>query len=134
MKTTYLNDQNIKVGFIISSCGRWVDCFKNNDRNIINSFLTFGKNATNSKPNLTTMYSKKEIAIQQRFAVLFRKQKLILNECDNINLSELDLKYFEEHTGKEPLYVPNFLDHLNSLTKNRESTSSIYKKLLNNLN
>lgn len=131
MKTTYINNDNIECGFIVSNCGRFVDCFKGSESNIINSFFTFGRHITNqSRPNLTAEYTKNEIALQQRFAVLFRNQKLVLNKCDKLSLSSVDLKHFEIHKGKNSYYIPNFLDHLNTLTKDRQKTIEIYKQLL----
>ena len=41
MITTYINNDDVKCGFIVSNCGRWVDCFKGSESNIINSFLSF---------------------------------------------------------------------------------------------
>lgn len=130
MKTTYINNEGIKCGFNISNCGRWVDCFKGNEGDIINSFFTFGRGTTNSRPNIIPQYSKKEIALQQRFAVLFRGQKLVLSECDKLILSISDLEHFEQHKGKNHYYTNNFLDHLNTLTKDREKTIRIYRQLL----
>lgn len=132
MKTTYINDNGIKCGFIISNCGRWVDCFKGNETNIINSFFTFGRHITNqSRPNITPQYTKTEIALQQRFGVLFRGQKLVINECDKLTLSNDDLKHFENHKNNNNYYSLNFLDHLNTLAKDRDKTIEIYKILLN---
>lgn len=131
MKTTYINNEGIKCGFVISKCGRWVDCFKENESNIINSFFTFGRHITNqTRPNITPQYTKNEIALQQRFAVLYRNQKLVLNECDKLNLSYGDLKHFEVYKGKNNFYITNFLDHLNTLTKDRDLTAFIYNQLL----
>ena len=131
MKTTYINNDGIKCGFIISSCGRWVDCFKGSESNIVNSFFTFGRHITNmSRPNLTPRYTKNEIVLQQRFAVLFRGQKFVLNECDKISLSKQDLKHFETY-GQKNQYVTNFIDHLNTLTKDRQKTAEIYQQLIN---
>ena len=130
MRTTYINNEGIKCGFIVSNCGRWVDCFKGSESNIINSFFTFGRHITNqSRPNLTPQFTKNEIALQQRFGILFRGQKLVINECNKINLSELDLKHFETY-GQKNQYITNFIDHLNTLTKDRQKTAEIYKKLL----
>ena len=129
MKTTYINNEGIKCGFVISKCGRWVDCFKENESNIINSFFTFGRGTSHSQNN-TPSFTKNEIALQQRFAVLYRKQKLVLNECDKLNLSYGDLKHFEVYKGKNNFYITNFLDHLNTLTKDRDLTAFIYNQLL----
>ena len=130
MRTTYINNEGIKCGFIVSNCGRWVDCFKGSESNIINSFFTFGRHITNqSRPNLTPQFTKNEIVLQQRFSILFRGQKLVINECNKIDLSELDLKRFETY-GQKNQYIPIFIDHLNTLTKDRQKTAEIYKKLL----
>lgn len=127
MKTTYINNEGIECGFIISNCGRWVDCFKETEKNIINSFFTFGRNGSGqSRPKITPIFTKKEIALQQRFAILFRGQKLVLNKCSELKLSSQDLedfKNFEYHST-------NFLDHLNTLTKDRYKTIDIYTQLL----
>ena len=129
MKTTYINDKGIKCGFIISSCGRWVDCFRGNESNIINSFFTFGRDGSSiSRPNIIPQYNKTEIALQQRFGVLFRGQKLVVNECDSLNMSEKDLEHFKNFNKNT--YVTNFIDHLNTLVKNRDKTIVFFKELL----
>ena len=130
MRTTYINDKGIKCGFIISDCGRWVDCFLGNESNIINSFFTFGRDGSSiSRPNITPQYNKTEIALQQRFGVLFRGQKLVVNECDSLNISEEDLERFQGFSNKKT-YYSNFIDHLNTLVKDRDKTVVFYKELL----
>ena len=127
MKTTYINDKGIKCGFIISSCGRWVDCFRGNESNIINSFFTFGRDgSTISRPNITPQYNKTEIAIQQRFGVLFRGQKLVVNECDSLSISEKDLERFQGFSNKNS----RFIDHLDKFVKDRDKTILFYKELI----
>jgi hypothetical protein len=128
MKTTYINNEGVKCGFIISGCGRWVDCFRENESAIINGFFTFGRHITNqSKPNLTPQFSKNEIALQQRFGVLFRGQKLVVNECDKLSLSRYDL---DSYAGLKNKYATNFLNHLETLTKDRQKTIDLYSQLL----
>ena len=133
MKTTYINNEGIKCGFIVSNCGRWVDCFKENESNIINSFFTFGRGTSHSQNN-TPRFTKNEIALQQRFGVIFRGQKFVLNKCDKLVLSREDLAHFERYRGKNNknnLYRQNFLDHLTDYcTKDRKLTINIYKQLL----
>lgn len=129
MKTTYINNEGIKCGFIISKCGNWVDCFKENENNIINSFFTHGRGTSHSQNNKPE-YTEKEIALQQRFAVLFRGQKLVLNECSKLNLSIQDLAHFEKYHGANTYYISNFLDILNTLTKDKEKTIQLYTQLL----
>lgn len=127
MKTTYINDKGIKCGFIISSCGRWVDCFRGNESNIINSFFTFGRDGSSiSRPNITPQYNKTEIAIQQRFGVLFRGQKLVVNECDSLSISEKDLERFQGFSNKNS----RFIDHLDKFVKDRDKTILFYKELI----
>jgi len=127
MKTTYVNNEGIKVGFIVSNCGRWVDCFKENESNIINSFFTFGRHITNqSRPNLTPQFTKNEIVLQQRFGILFRGQKLVVNECDKLNLSKFDLDCYIKLK-----YHNTFLSFLtNQLTKDKQKTIDLYTQLL----
>jgi len=127
MKTTYINNEGIKVGFIVSNCGRWVDCFKENESNIINSFFTFGRHITNqSRPNLTPQFTKNEIVLQQRFGILFRGQKLVVNECDKLNLSKFDLDCYIKLK-----YRNTFLFFLtDNLTKDKQKTIDLYKQLL----
>ena len=109
---------------------RWVDCFLGNESNIINSFFTFGRNGSSiSRPNITPQYNKTEIALQQRFGVLFRGQKLVVNECDSLNISEEDLERFQGFSNKKT-YYSNFIDHLNTLVKDRDKTVVFYKELL----
>jgi hypothetical protein len=112
MKTTYINNEGIKVGFIISKCGRWVDCFKGTESNIINSFFTFGRGTSHSQNNTPT-FTKNEIALQQRFGVLARGQKLVISECDKLNLSREDLEHFKRYRGKlnNNMYFRNYLDY-----------------------
>lgn len=134
MKTTYINNQGIKCGFIISKCGRWVDCFKGSESNIIDSFFTFGRHTTNtSKPNLTVLFSKTEIALQQRFGVLMRGQTLVASKCDKVTISKRELEHFKKHKVGSNIYIPNFLDFLNTQSRlnNREKTAKICEKLLN---
>lgn len=127
MKTTYINDKGIKCGFIISDCGRWVDCFRGNESNIINSFFTFGRDGSSiSRPNITPQYNKTEIAIQQRFGVLFRGQKLVVNECDSLSISEKDLERFQGFSNKNS----RFIDHLDKFVKDRDKTILFYKELI----
>ena len=127
MRTTYINDKGIKCGFIISKCGRWVDCFRGNESNIINSFFTFGRDgSTISRPNITPQYNKTEIAIQQRFGVLFRGQKLVVNECDSLSISEKDLERFQGFSNKNS----RFIDHLDKFVKDRDKTILFYKELI----
>ena len=127
MKTTYINNDGIKFGFIVSNCGRWVDCFKGSESNIINSFFTFGRHITNqSRPNLTTQFTKNEIVLQQRFSILFRGQKLVVNECDKLNLSKFDLNCYIKLK-----YHNTFLSFLtDSLTKDKQKTIELYTQLL----
>lgn len=134
MKTTYINNDGKKCGFIVSKCGRWVDCFKGDESNIINSFFTFGHNgSSHSRPNITPQYSIKEIALQQRFAVLHRKQNFVHSECDNLNLSDFNdaFKYFKENKDNKDKkkYCINFFDHLNTLTKDKEKTIVFFETL-----
>lgn len=60
MKTTYINSEGTECGFIVSNCGRSVDCFKENESNIINSFFYFW--SSHNKPVKTkfnnTIYKK----------------------------------------------------------------------------
>ena len=127
MKTTYINNDGIKFGFIVSNCGRWVDCFKGSESNIINSFFTFGRHITNqSRPNLTPQFTKNEIVLQQRFGILFRGQKLVINECDKLNLSKFDLDCYIKLK-----YHNTFLSFLTySLTKDKQKTIELYNQLL----
>ena len=127
MRTTYINNEGIKCGFIVSNCGRWVDCFKGSESNIINSFFTFGRHITNqSRPNLTTQFTKNEIVLQQRFSILFRGQKLVINECDKLNLSKFDLDCYIKLK-----YHNTFLSFLtDKLTKNKQKTIELYTQLL----
>ena len=127
MRTTYINNEGIKCGFIVSNCGRWVDCFKGNESNIINSFFTFGRHITNqSRPNLTPQFTKNEIVLQQRFGILFRGQKLVVNECDKLNLSKFDLDCYIKLK-----YRNTFLAFLtDSLTKDKQKTIELYTQLL----
>ena len=127
MKTTYINNEGIKVGFIVSNCGRWVDCFKENESNIINSFFTFGRHITNqSRPDLTPQFTKNEIVLQQRFGILFRGQKLVVNECDKLNLSKFDLDCYIKLK-----YHNTFLSFLTyHLTKDKQKTIELYTQLL----
>ena len=127
MRTTYINNDGIKCGFIVSNCGRWVDCFKGSESNIINSFFTFGRHITNqSRPNLTPQFTKNEIVLQQRFGILFRGQKLVVNECDKLNLSEFDLDCYIKLK-----YHNTFLSFLtDSLTKDKQKTIELYTQLL----
>ena len=127
MKTTYINNEGIKVGFIVSGCGRWVDCFKENESNITNSFFTFGRHITNqSRPNLTPQFTKNEIVLQQRFGILFRGQKLVVNECDKLNLSKFDLDCYIKLK-----YHNTFLSFLtDNLTKDKQKTIELYVQLL----
>ena len=127
MRTTYINNEGIKCGFIVSNCGRWVDCFKGSESNIINSFFTFGRHITNqSRPNLTPQFTKNEIVLQQRFGILFRGQKLVVNECDKLNLSKFDLDCYIKLK-----YHNTFLSFLTySLTKDKQKTIELYTQLL----
>ena len=127
MRTTYINNEGIKCGFIVSNCGRWVDCFKGSESNIINSFFTFGRHITNqSRPNLTPQFTKNEIVLQQRFGILFRGQKLVVNECDKLNLSKFDLDCYIKLK-----YHNTFLSFLtDSLTKDKQKTIELYTQLL----
>ena len=127
MRTTYINNEGIKCGFIVSNCGRWVDCFKGSESNIINSFFTFGRHITNqSRPNLTPQFTKNEIVLQQRFGILFRGQKLVINECDKLNLSKFDLDCYIKLK-----YHNTFLSFLTySLTKDKQKTIELYNQLL----
>ena len=127
MRTTYINNEGIKCGFIVSNCGRWVDCFKGSESNIINSFFTFGRHITNqSRPNLTPQFTKNEIVLQQRFGILFRGQKLVVNECDKLNLSKFDLDCYIKLK-----YRNTFLAFLtDSLTKDKQKTIELYTQLL----
>jgi hypothetical protein len=132
MKTTYINNEGIKVGFIISKCGRWVDCFKGTESNIINSFFTFGRGTSHSQNNTPT-FTKNEIALQQRFGVLARGQKLVISECDKLNLSREDLEHFKRYRGKlnNNMYFRNYLDYLTDYcTKDRKITIDFYNQLL----
>ena len=61
--------------------------------------------------------------------VSFNVDTYINNECNKIDLSELDLKHFETY-GQKNQYILNFINHLNTLTKDRQKTAEIYKKLL----
>ena len=127
MRTTYINNEGIKCGFIVSNCGRWVDCFKGSESNIINSFFTFGRHITNqSRPNLTPQFTKNEIVLQQRFGILFRGQKLVVNECDKLNLSKFDLDCYIKLK-----YHNTFLSFLTyNLTKDKQKTIELYTQLL----
>ena len=127
MRTTYINNEGIKCGFIVSNCGRWVDCFKGSESNIINSFFTFGRHITNqSRPNLTTQITKNEIVLQQRVGILFRGQKLVINECDKLNLSKFDLDCYIKLK-----YHNTFLSFLTyNLTKDKQKTIELYTQLL----
>ena len=127
MRTTYINNEGIKCGFIVSNCGRWVDCFKGSESNIINSFFTFGRHITNqSRPNLTPQFTKNEIVLQQRFGILFRGQKLVINECNKLNLSKFDLDCYIKLK-----YHNTFLSFLTyNLTKNKQKTIELYTQLL----
>ena len=127
MRTTYINNEGIKCGFIVSNCGRWVDCFKGSESNIINSFFTFGRHITNqSRPNLTPQFTKNEIVLQQRFGILFRGQKLVINECDKLNLSKFDLDCYIKLK-----YHNTFLSFLTyNLTKDKQKTIELYTQLL----
>ena len=127
MRTTYINNDGVKCGFIVSNCGRWVDCFKGSESNIINGFFTFGRHITNqSRPNLTPQFTKNEIVLQQRFGILFRGQKLVINECDKLNLSKFDLDCYIKLK-----YHNTFLSFLtDKLTKNKQKTIELYTQLL----
>lgn len=130
MKTTYLKDGK-KFGFIINFLPSpyyiGVDCFEGNETNIVNSYVT-GKNI-----------DKNLLALYQRCGVLFRKQILLLSECDRINIPEIynEIKQFNKGFN-DGIYLTNEVNFIHNKlflldTPTKESKEKICEIILNAL-